>query len=313
MFACPWAAAAAIVALAAGCSCEDGPATSAPDPEAEAELLRVEIGPAEPVRLPDPGPDAAWAVEGGAGNGTVVETAEGAWFVPPPADGTYVASARAGDVVRRRVEATVAGMPAASLEDLAFDDGGVSGRYAGVRFRATPDAEATFADEDGETLTVRVHAPARATATWRGREVDGDGPLDDAERAWLDALRESALAPALTYVPLDLACRPGARDVDPAAGAALLFPWQLMLKYGSGYPAATARAYAARSACAYFPDDANGADDANDADDAPGTPAAPWPTVLILGGDAPLPSALGHFPLDGRGAAEAPLAPEAVR
>ncbi|HMV69916.1 MAG TPA: hypothetical protein PKA64_23955, partial [Myxococcota bacterium] len=97
-------------------------------------------------------------------------------------------------------------------------------------------------------------------------------------------------ADGLARVPLDLGCADTL--LDEAAMAALLAPWQLVLKHDPRR-LATIRAAAAASRCAWF------------SEPTAATPEAKPPTGnLLLGRDAPIPVVVGWLPVDADGEAE---------
>lgn len=148
-------------------------------------------------------------------------------------------------------------------------------------------------------MAVRVTAADAGSVTWQGQTFTGKGDLTEQQRISLRELVDGKLGPALVFASLELACRPEASEVKAAAGAALLMPWQLVLKYLSPYPAATARHYASLTACRYFPDVTAPSDTLDAA-------LPPAPNIMMLGNESPIPSVLLFFPLDGEGAMRPP-------
>jgi hypothetical protein len=129
--------------------------------------------------------------------------------------------------------------------------------------------------------------PRRGELSWRGRRLRGGPPLAPADAAALDELARSPLAGALARVPLDLACRPGADELHPALGSALLLPWQMVLAYATVDVPAAVREAAGRSECQHF----RGLSE-------PTAGRVPSPAVVALSFEAPLPVAAGYFPFD---------------
>lgn len=166
----------------------------------------------------------------------------------------------------------------------------VDGRYGEVRFAVerAGDAGATarFWIEGGIEVVAAIAGPRRGELRWSGHRLRGGPALAPEAAAAVDALARSPLAPALAAVPLDLACRPGAEALDPALGAALLLPWQMVLGYATAdVPAAVGRA-AASSECEHFPRPLS----------TPSPGRRPSPTIVALAGEQPLPVAHGYFP-----------------
>src|SRR5690606_6745611 len=111
--------------------------------------------------------------------------------------------------------------------------------------------------------------------------------------AWLKA-------DELARIPLDLACLPGAEALDPAIGAALVLPWQVLLKYQPDGEIPTPPEAAAASTCRHLAPPTG-------AVDAQRSPAA---TLLALTREQPFAMAVGYLPLDGEGFPVGPVAPE---
>lgn len=132
-------------------------------------------------------------------------------------------------------------------------------------------------------------ASSRATVQWLGQEIDGHGPLDEFTMPALQQLAASNLADALAYVPLELGCLPP-DEVDPALVAALLVPWQMLLKYVHTDRVERVEALATRVSCTY----------------GLGVPKEDFRSAvrtLSLSRESPVPTVFGFFPFDGIGAA----------
>jgi hypothetical protein len=124
--------------------------------------------------------------------------------------------------------------------------------------------------------------------------VDGLGALTPDEQAAVDALATGPLADALALVPLQLGCAPDAASVPLDAVAALLAPWQAVLKYNELDRASKAQEMAARSGCAYFAD--------SDGSEL----GRPLNHLVQLSYESPLPTVFGVFPFDADGEAVDP-------
>jgi hypothetical protein len=182
-------------------------------------------------------------------------------------------------------------------------DGSTSGRRGVVHFAAGPGehegtAEARYrlsgpSDPFGE-VTVTIQGPDAGSISYGGLTIDGYGPLTGEEREALEALASSPLADALAMVPLDLACQEGADDLPPEVGAALLMPWQMLLKYLVPERLEVIHAYADRSVCSYFPSLDEPIEDRK---------PAPSPSIMMLSYETVIPLVYGHFPFDGEGQA----------
>ncbi|MGA7304334.1 MAG: hypothetical protein WBW88_05645 [Rhodothermales bacterium] len=244
-------------------------------------------------------------VEWHAGKGRVVDRESETLYIPPPDNGSYTVDAKVAGKPVFALSVQVAGLKPQAVTGLTLDpQGGVNLAYGDVAVsaRRTPDGhgEAVYSLGD-QKVTALVTGYDEGTVSWDGVTLGGKGALSVQQ---MDALREmggSKLAAALTMTSLELACRPGAEGVDPAAAAALLLPWQLMLKYLTSYPMAVARQYAALTSCAYFPD-------VTAPRDTSAAARAPEPNVMVLNNESPLPATLLYFPLDGEGAVRAPSA-----
>lgn len=120
--------------------------------------------------------------------------------------------------------------------------------------------------------------------------LDGVGELSVDELNALQELNVSPLGPGLRAVPLDLACESDAR-VSPLAMAALLAPYQAVLKYLIVDRGTEVQQAAASSACRWL---------GGDTSKPPVLPDA----GLLLNSDTIVPRVYGVFPFDEAGAAE---------
>jgi hypothetical protein len=192
----------------------------------------------------------------------------------------------------------IAEIPQELVLDPPGEDGGISGSYGSVRFSATPEEEGKararyWLTRRSEEITIHINDYDVGEITWNGLAIDGYGVLTGEEEQALGELAASELADALAMIPLDLACHQGAADLGPAVGAALLMPWQMILKYLKANPAEVAEELASRSSCTYFADTMTLVEDMN----------VPSPAVVMLSPTRPIPAAFGYFPFDGEGAA----------
>lgn len=183
------------------------------------------------------------------------------------------------------------------LEHRTLDGGRrVEGRFGAVRFEAeateAAGARARYWLDEAESgsLTVTITSETEGVVAWAGRSFDGQGALAEDAVAALETLAGSSLAQAVARIPLDLACRPDAEPIPAAVGAALLMPWQLLLKYAVDQPVEAARAQALQSTCGYF-----------ERRTAAGPLMSAHPQLLMLSRDQPIPMALPYLPLDGAG------------
>lgn len=238
-----------------------------------------------------------------AGRGRVVDRESETLYIPPPDNGSYTVDAKVAGKAVFALSVRVAGLKPQAVTGLTLDpQGGLNLAYGvvAVSARRTPDGhgEAVYSFGNQE-VTALVTGYDEGTVSWDGETLSGKGGLSENQMEALHAIAQSKLAAALTMTSLELACRPGAEKVDPAAAAALLLPWQLMLKYLTSYPMAVARHYAALTSCAYFPD-------VTAPPDTSAAARAPEPNVMVLNNESPLPATLLYFPLDREGAVRSP-------
>jgi len=173
----------------------------------------------------------------------------------------------------------------------------VSGEFAAVRFeaeRAGPARAKARFERNREVLTAVIEGPRSGTILWKDVAIRGMGARAAPELKALAEIEKSFPPKTLALIALDLACAPGANELDPAVGAALLMPWQTLLKYRASNPAIAPRALAADSACQHFRRPADERDPRR----------TPSPTVVALTFELPIPMAVGYFPFDAEGQVE---------
>lgn len=182
------------------------------------------------------------------------------------------------------------------------EDQSVSGRFRSLRFEARLTGEerasATFERIEGMTLVATIDGPKTGTLEWRGASLDGFGPATDDELEVMAHYADRLKADELALIPLDLACLPGADELDPAVGAALLLPWQVLLKYQPEGEIPTPREAAASSQCQYLFSPLDAVDMGR----------VPSPSVVALSTEQPVPAAVGYFPFDREGIPDTPAA-----
>lgn len=173
-----------------------------------------------------------------------------------------------------------------------IEDQSVSGRFRSLRFEARlmseGQATASFERVSGMTLVATIEGPKRGTLEWRGASLDGFGPATPDEVEVMAHYADRLKADELALIPLDLACLPGTDDLDPAVGAALLFPWQVLLKYQPAGEIPTPREAAASSQCQYLFSPLDAVDMGR----------VPSPSVVALSTEQPVPATVGYFPFD---------------
>ncbi len=185
-------------------------------------------------------------------------------------------------------------------------EGGVSGRCVSypsgkeTAFSAQPKSEQGRGSAryetagSGETLDVQIDAPDSGHIIWKGVKIDGNGVLTAEEETALRELATSELYRAMMMAPLEVACSVVPDPSSPAL-AALLLPWQMILKYLEANAVGAVRMATYGSSCVFFPDQKTGP--------PPGGPSGKQ-AALILSNAAPLPVVFGYFPMDAEGAFE---------
>lgn len=169
---------------------------------------------------------------------------------------------------------------------LALEDG------TSVRFGATADGDGAtgwLEASSGSRAEVVLTDPDTMTLTWEGVQLDGAGALTSEEQDALQAL-DARFGDALGLVPLWLGCDDAA--LDPASVAALLVPWQAVLKYLEPDRDAAIKAIADQTACAWFLDPVVGWEGTRTND------------TVRLSHEVPVPDVFGFFPFDDVGQIE---------
>ena len=169
-----------------------------------------------------------------------------------------------------------------------------------VSYQVSEEGEAVFWLEDQpdlEPLTSRVISEERGALEWNGARLDGYGGLDAEQSTALAELFATPYGQAVPLIALQRACQPGS-DLNAKQLAALLYAWQMHLKYSPVDRAEEARRMWDASGCA----DAFSQPPEEMDEDAP---------ILIYSGDAPIPVVFGYFPFDPEGAFELEEPPQA--
>lgn len=230
-----------------------------------------------------------------------------AWLLTAGCGGDHGADARtpAAELTKNQT-GTAPRVPALPPEGLQaaidIEDQSVSGRFRSLRFEARSvgkgQATASFERVSGMTLVATIEGPKRGTLEWRGASLDGFGPATTEELEVMAHYADRLKADELALIPLDLACLPGADELDPAVGAALLLPWQVLLKYQPEGEIPTPREAAASSQCQYLFSPLDAVDMGR----------VPSPSVVALSTEQPVPAAVGYFPFDREGIPDTPAA-----
>jgi hypothetical protein len=173
-------------------------------------------------------------------------------------------------------------------------DEGISGQIGSTRFwaRAEGDgrSEARYSVAGSDDLLVFVRDEDHAELVWRGVAISGRGPLSSVQEAALRDLTEGPYRRAIVRAPLELACAFG--DIAPSVYAALVFPWQLMLKYLIEDREAHMQMALDDASCAYLPTLEQLATN------------HPRPAFPIVSWTLPFPYAFGFLPFDAEGTLE---------
>jgi hypothetical protein len=173
--------------------------------------------------------------------------------------------------------------------------GGVTGRFTTsslktVVFSAAPQgggAEARIQIEGtSQEVRAKIYSEERGEITWSGVTIDGYGILTPQEAEALNDLSLNELGTALACISLEMGCK--SNGASSSALAALLMPWQMLLKYTTSDPEGSVRRMAEQSSCNYF----NFCDSNN------------LPTSIVLSYEVSIPVVFGYFPFNAEGAAE---------
>jgi len=232
----------------------------------------------------DPASDPGTADEGATDPGPADEGVEP--LPPPPGAGA--------------LKLTASGSAGKLAGTYAFHDGSAELSFEAALNAERQVHEAIFTTASGETLcAVELIGGEQAKLTVGEVEMDGRGPLKVDQLNALTGLGRSEAGAALALAPLEIACTLSAgEDEEPDARvAALLLPWQMLIKYSPDY--ARISDLVPQASCTLL------------------APAAPpeartvpseiksfaAPTVLQLASEDPIPHVLGYWPFDGTGAA----------
>jgi len=187
-------------------------------------------------------------------------------------------------VMSEAVETTVVGADHFLIPGLDID----------VSYTVSSEGEARFwLDEypDIEPLTSRIDSQETGMVEWRGVVLDGYGVLDSAQGKILADFYTSPYSQALPLIALERGCQAGG-DLTAEQLAALLFPWQMHLKYSPIDRMAEIRYFLEKSGCeAFF----SGLTPFENGDEAP---------FIMISNDSPFPVVYGYFPFDPEGAFE---------
>lgn len=130
----------------------------------------------------------------------------------------------------------------------------ISARYGDVHIDAIFEGGIATAqyriDTANESIEI-IFANGNATMSWRGVNLDGYGALTAEESRAMEEIATSSLAGALTMFPLDFGCVENPYDIPAEIYAAVLFPWQMILKYKVAQREPVVRHFLTASRCAF--------------------------------------------------------------
>lgn len=163
-----------------------------------------------------------------------------------------------------------------------------------VSYEVSEDGVARFWLEDYpdiEPLTSQIETADIAFIEWKGVVIDGYGELGQAERQTLTELFASPYSQAVPMIALERGCRADGY-LNAEQLAALLYPWQMHLKYSPIDRMKEIQYYFDSSTCAAYYTQQLSADS---------SPDAPF---IMISNAAPFPVVYGYFPFDPEGAFE---------
>lgn len=170
----------------------------------------------------------------------------------------------------------------------------VPGLNIDISYKVSPEGEAKFWLEqypDIAPLTSKMDTQEIAFLEWNGKLLDGYGILDASESQMLSDLATSPYSQAVPLIALERACQSNG-ELTAEQLAALLFPWQMHLKYSPIDRMAEIRHFVETSSCSDYFREGNYLGYSADT-----------PTIMISN-EAPFPVVLGYFPFDPEGAYE---------
>ncbi|MBI4512017.1 MAG: hypothetical protein HY698_20465 [Deltaproteobacteria bacterium] len=149
---------------------------------------------------------------------------------------------------------------------------------------------ARYSSRRGPVVEVRLEAGGDGTVSIGGTLVSGRGRKSDKEIQAIASLASSELATAIVMVPLEIGCMNDLSLTD-VQRAALLMPWQVLLKYDSQFRSKSL-AMEKDASCRYL---------GVNLDDPEA--ASSSPSGLQFSREDPIPHVFGYWPFDGEGAA----------
>ena len=193
--------------------------------------------------------------------------------------------------------------PAGNLTLAAAGSSGVIGSFTftvgafTTEFSSTTNVDtgtvaAQFTGSDGSSLAVELKSETEVLLTLDGHKISGAGKIEAADTLALTTLGKSELGLSVALVALELGCK-GQKNITDKEWAALLVPWQMLVKYDPYYP--DTRELERESSCKYLYNPIRD-------EDQTASPAV-LPQTLMLSLEDPIPHVFGIFPFDGEGAA----------
>jgi hypothetical protein len=153
-------------------------------------------------------------------------------------------------------------------------------------------ANVYYSDGDSEvSLRVQLNNEDNGALYFGDLAADGYGELSPEEALAVHTLAVGPLAHAVTRVPLDLGCKARPDLIPDQLYAAILMPWQMLLKYEVAARGAVIHHFFEHSSCSF-----------------PGSPLAdsdkPSNRSILWDQDHVIPSTYFFFPFDGEGQVE---------
>lgn len=152
-------------------------------------------------------------------------------------------------------------------------------------------AQVSFSNDATGRSLVSTFDNSMAALELNGQSIDGLGHLSKQEAQALQEISTGGFAAAVTMAGLDLGCHKEAESIPPQIHAALLFPWQLILKYQLTDRSSVIKHFVQLSACGFVDAPVNGGD-------------KPLNESVFWNRDHIIPSTAFYLPLDGEGQME---------
>jgi len=175
-------------------------------------------------------------------------------------------------------------------EDLVVENFLIPGTELEMSYQVSEEGEAVFWLEewpDFSPLSSNIEAGDQAVMEWDGVQFNGYGELDQSQTQALAEIVSSPYGQALPLIALEQACRESS-DLSAQQLAALLYPWQVHLKYSPVDRVQETLRFLERSGCKDLLEDVEAMDRAS----------------IYIDEMYPFPVVIGFFPFDPEGAYE---------